>query len=205
MFFLSLLPDDGLVIDIGANLGVMTYYLAKDKPNRRVFSFEPIPYNFNNLEKIVRKFNLKNVYVFNCALGEKDGEIEMVLPVQKAVRFHGLAHVKMESAGLKNQGEFFKCPMYRLDGLPAIKDENKKLAGIKIDVENYEYNVLKGAEALLRKDHPPVYCELWENENRFYTIEFLTGLGYKTWVLENSNLVPFAPGVHKTQNFFFIK
>lgn len=199
-----MLSEEGLILDIGANLGVMTYYLAKGHPSRQVFSFEPIPYNYINLERIIKKYKLTNVRVFKCALGETDGEIEMVLPVVKAVRFHGLAHVRDESPDRKNGGEIFKCQMFKLDELKELKCERMRIAGIKIDVENYEYNVLKGAEALLIRDYPPIYCELWENENRFNTIEFLAGLGYRTCVLKNGSLVPFEFAMHNTQNFFFV-
>jgi FkbM family methyltransferase len=206
MHFLDMLPEHGIVLDIGANLGVMSYYLARGYPKREVFAFEPIPYNYDNLKKIARRFRLKNLEIFNLALGDKNGIIEMVLPVEHAVRFHGLAHVKHETIEENNEGELFQCSVRRLDDL--FKDQENKpfaITGIKIDVENFEYFVLKGAKKLLKKHMPLIYCELWENENRRKTIAMLANLGYKTKVMEHKKLVTFDPGKHLTQNFFFVQ
>lgn len=205
LFFLDMLPKEGVVLDIGANLGVMSYYLAKDHSSRQVLAFEPIPYNFRNLTRIVRKFKLSNIQLFQLALGDKNGTVEMVLPVEYSVRFHGLAHVKHDSITDKNEGEVFECPVKRLDDVIAESDsENLRIAGIKIDVENFEYYVLKGAENLLKQHKPSIYCELWDNENRKMTMEFLKNLGYKVLVLENKKLTDYLPEKHATQNFFFI-
>ena len=204
LFFLDMLPEEGVVLDIGANLGVMSYYLAKNHPARKVMAFEPIPYNFRNLTRIVRKFKLSNIQLFQLALGDKNGTVEMVLPVEHSVRFHGLAHVKHESIREKNEGEVFERPVKRLDDV--IEEYNladQKIKGIKIDVENFEYYVLKGAENLLKQHKPLIYCELWDNENRKMTMEFLKSFGYKVRVLENKKLTDYLPERHTTQNFFF--
>jgi hypothetical protein len=93
-------------------------------------------------------------------------------------------------------------PQHRLDQLGNIVQGVK---AIKIDVENFEYFVFKGAENTLRKYKPLIYCELWDNENRAQCFELLSGeLGYKIMVLEEGKLVKFDPGVHENQNFFFV-
>jgi len=200
-----MLPDTGTALDIGANLGVMSYYLANNYPNREVFAFEPIPYNFRNLEKIARKFALHNLRAYKLALGNKNGTLEMVLPIEHSVRFHGLAHVKHDTIEEKNDGEVFQCPVIRLDDFFSdLGLEELDITGIKIDVENFEYFVLKGAENLLKKYKPIIYCELWDNENRKMTMEFLTRLGYKVQILENKELIEYNPEKHSTQNFFFV-
>lgn len=182
----------------------MSYYLANGFPLRKVYAFEPIPYNFANLQRIKNKYKLNNLHTYQVALGEEDGQIEMVLPVEKSVRFHGLAHVKHESIQEKNQGESFSCPLRQLDKIGEFKDPSSKITGIKIDVENFEYFVLKGGEHLLEKHKPIIYCELWENENRTKTFYLLKSLGYKTFVLENDSLIPWNVKTHKGQNFFFL-
>lgn len=203
LHFLKLLPDEGIVLDIGANIGVMSYYLANGFPRREVYAFEPIPYNFDNLQRIKNKYKLNNLHTCQLALGEEDGQIEMVLPIEKSVRFHGLAHVKHESIQEKNQGESFSCPIRQLDTMEEFKAISSPLSGIKIDVENFEYFVLKGGEQLLKKHMPIIYCELWDNNNRIKTFEFLKTLGYQTLVLENTALVPWNVKTHTGQNFFF--
>jgi FkbM family methyltransferase len=204
LHFLKLLPPKGAVLDIGANIGVMSYYLAKNRPERQVLAFEPIPYNSDNLVKIKRKFALNNITLFTCALGDTDGTVAMVLPVENSVRFHGLAHVQHETISEKNHGEIFHCPVHRLDSIDELNKPNIEIVGIKIDVENFEYFALKGGSALIKKHKPIIYSELWDNENRIKTINLLTQLGYTIQVIENNELTIWQPEKHATQNFFFI-
>lgn len=202
--FLRLLPAEGTVLDIGANIGVMSYYLAKNYRDRKVFAFEPIPYNYENLLKIKRRFGLDNLFTYNCALGDKNGMIDMILPVEKSVRFHGLAHVVHESITDKNNGEIFTCTVQQLDSIEELIKPGVNITGIKIDVENFEYFVLKGGTELLKKHKPIIYSELWENENRTKTMKLLTQLGYSIQVIQKNELVLWQPEKYDTQNFFFM-
>lgn len=202
--FLDFLPEAGIVLDIGANIGVMSYYLARNHPERKVVAFEPIPYNYENLLRIKQRFNLKNLVTYSWALGDENGTTDMILPIEKSVRFHGLAHVQHKSIDKLNKGEIFPCPIHKLDSVDELNDPGAQITGIKIDVENFEYYVLKGGTELLKKHKPIIYSELWDNENRKNTIELLTQLGYSVKVVERNELVSWDPGKHATQNFFFI-
>lgn len=199
--FLSLLKDgQGTVLDIGANLGIMTYYLSKELPNCKIISFEPIKDNLLILRKIVSKFKLKNVEIKGLALGDKPGTVEMVLPHQKGTRMQGLSHVKHESITEWNEGDLYKVEIDTLDNL--IPEE--KIQGIKIDVENFEYYVLNGGKVLIKANKPVIYAELWDNLNRTQCFELLSELGYSINVIEGNNLTKFDPHTHKHQNFIFL-
>lgn len=202
LFFLNLLPEDALVLDIGANIGIMTVHLAQKCQQGVVHAIEPIPENFSTLEKIVRKFRLTNVHLHPFALGEEQGHLEMVMPRVQNVKMQGLSHVVHESITEFNEGDIYKVPQHRLDDLT---DQFRGVKGIKIDVENFEYFVFKGGEALLREYGPVIYCELWDNENRQLCFDFLEGLGYQTKVLQDGQLEVFEPSRHQQQNFFFVR
>lgn len=202
--FLKLIPEGTLVLDIGANIGIMTTKIARSFKNVSVFSFEPMPGNIHAFKRIVAFFNLKNVTLFEMALGNYEGEIEMVMPVVNSVRMQGLSHVVHESINENNEGERVKVPSRMLDHMDEVVRSEKKLSAIKIDVENFEFYTLDGAKNLLIQHRPIVYAELWENENRQKTFDLMTGLGYKINVVENSQLKEYRIGDHKTQNFIFI-
>lgn len=203
LFFLSMLPDGSTVLDIGANIGVMTVHIARKLPASQVYSFEPVPENLYTLRRLLKYFKLSNVKVFDVALGNFEGTAEIILPEHKHVKFQGLSHIEGVEGTEGDSGIKYKVPMHRLDGIPELRLLAKPLSGIKIDVENYEYNVLVGARELLVKYKPVVYAELWENQNRIDCINLLTGIGYAIFILENGGLVKFDPGKHQTQNFFF--
>lgn len=52
---------------------------------------------------------------------------------------------------------------------------------MKIDVENFEYKVLKGSRELLKRNNFGIYCELWDNENRRLVSELLNLIGYSRY------------------------
>lgn len=202
LFFLRMIPNEGALLDIGANIGVMSYYLAHFKPKAHVISFEPISVNFQNLERIVRKYKLANVQIEKYALGEEEGDIEMVMPVVNSVKFHGLSHVIHGSIKENNEGTLYKVPIKKLDNIALLQNLTVPVKAIKIDVENFEYFVLKGGEKMINDFKPIIYAELWDGENRKQTFELLLSLGYKVKVVENGQLVDFE---HQSkQNFIFV-
>ncbi len=202
MHFLRMIPDNGVILDIGANIGVMSYYLSKNKPHSHIYSFEPIANNYNNMERVIKRYNLTNISIEKFALGQEEGEIEMVMPVINSVKFHGLSHVVHNTIKDYNEGNRFKVPIKKLDIFDIDRSHKSAIKAIKIDVENFEYFVLKGGEKLIERDKPVIYAELWEGENRNNTFNLLKGLGYKINIVENKKLVNFT-GQQK-QNFIFV-
>ncbi|HNX06260.1 MAG TPA: FkbM family methyltransferase [Bacteroidales bacterium] len=204
IFFRDMVPDGGLILDIGANIGVMSVHLARTHKDSTVIAFEPMPDNIKCLKKIIRHYGLKNISLIETALGDHIGTIEMVMPTQGSARLQGLSHVIHESITENNTGHRVKSPLTTLDAFFQQHPDSKTVTAIKIDVENYEYFVLKGATSLLQKCKPIIYCELWENKNRYDCFSLLSTLGYEIHVLDKKHLSPYNPSIHKTQNFFFL-
>ena len=199
--FLSLLEDGkGAVLDVGANIGIMTVHLANKLPNSTVHAFEPIPDNLSVLKRIIAKFNLKKIIIHEVAVGETSGNVQMILPHQGKTKMQGLSHVKHESITEWNEGEEFNVPLNTLDNLL----NGEAIQGIKIDIENFEYYALKGGKRILESNHPIIYAELWDNENRSNCIDLLTSMNYKPHVVVNNELTVFDETQHKNQNFIFI-
>jgi FkbM family methyltransferase len=199
--FLSLLKDgEGDVIDIGANLGIMSYHLSKSLKVSKIHAFEPVPSNLLVLRKIISKYRLKNIELYPFALGDKKGSVEMVLPYNGKTIMQGLSHVIHDSINEWNEGERFDVSIDILDNLFS----GKKIQGIKMDVENFEYFVLKGGGQLIASNLPLIYMELWDNDNRIKCFEFLSAKGYQTFVVESEKLVRFDKNIHHSQNFIFL-
>ncbi len=200
-YFLSLMKKDkGSILDVGANIGIMTAHLSENFPNDSVFSIEPMPENLSVLKKIISKRNLKNVKVFPVAVGSESGSLKMIMPTDGKAKLQGLSHVKTAEITEWNEGEEFEVEVKTLDELFA----NEKIQGIKMDVENYEFHALKGARNILETQRPIVYTELWDNENRKNCIDLMTALNYGTQVVVNKKLTDFDANVHSNQNFLFI-
>ena len=196
--FMSAIDKKGVILDIGANLGIMTAHLSRRFPKETIHAFEPEPNNLAILHKIVNSKKLDNVEIHPIALGDKNTTLEMVLPKNGQVKMQGLSHVVHPSIKEWNEGDTFKVQSNKLDDL-----DLPPVAGIKMDVENFEIFVLKGAAEIIRRDHPVIYLELWENENRDQCFAFLEQLEYQAYVVDQNNLVPYNPLEHHKQNFIF--
>lgn len=121
-------------IDIGANYGIMTIRMIEDFST--VESFEPLFYelllhNINNNEKV-------NVYPY--ALGETENEIIMELYQNNG----GRSRVVSDTPGKPHR--YKKIEMKTLDSY-----NFKDIDFIKMDVEDYEWDVMKGAFETIEK------------------------------------------------------
>jgi hypothetical protein len=125
----------------------------------------------------------------------------MVHPVVSALKMPGFAHFFYESNTDFNYGIRFSVAKKRLDDMDELKIIPIK--AIKIDVENFEYQVFLGSVQLILRNRPVIYCELWDNENRYNCFNFFREIGYDIKVLKNGKLIPFRKEEHETQNFFF--
>lgn len=199
--FLSLLKDGkGDVLDIGANLGIMTVHLANKLPNTTIHAFEPMPTNVSVLKRIIAKFKLKKTKIHEIALGDESGTAKMVLPVNGQTVMQGLSHIKHDTITEWNEGQEVDVKLDKLDNIL----NGQPVQAIKIDIENFEYFALKGANRIITSNKPIIYAELWNNENRSNCFEYLKSFNYSIYVGENNQIVPFDSSKHDTQNFIFI-
>jgi FkbM family methyltransferase len=64
------------IFDVGANIGMFSYELARRLPAAKVFAFEPLPPVFGALEQNIAEHRLENVKAFNCGLSSQEGSAE---------------------------------------------------------------------------------------------------------------------------------
>jgi len=117
----------GVFVDVGAYIG--SYTLRAAKYCEKVYSFVPNPYSFRLLEMNVRDNNFSNVELYNLALGSDFGEARL--------------KISLTTSSISDDGEY-KVKVIPLDSLRL-----KRVDLMKVDVEGYEVNVLKGAESTL--------------------------------------------------------
>lgn len=139
------------IIDIGANNGSFAVdfaHLVGDKGN--VYSFEPQRIVYYQLCGNVFMNGIDNVYCYNLAIGNSDLDIQ----VQKPNYFqNGNVNFGDVKVG-KVEGDSVSVEQRRLDYF----DFNDVIF-IKIDVQGYELNVIKGAENTIRKYRPYLFVE----------------------------------------------
>jgi FkbM family methyltransferase len=184
-----------VLLDIGANLGVTTTLLARRFPRAKIVAFEPVPWNAANIQRMVNLFRLRNVSIQKCAIGNRDGSVDFIVPIVSGARMHALGHLSNAS----EEGDLLRVSCYKLDDL-----ELGYITAVKLDVENSEHAVLSGGVRMLRRWQPVIYCELWDNENRQKSFELLSSLGYVPYTVHSSRLVPFDDDRGPVQDFIFL-
>jgi FkbM family methyltransferase len=148
-----------VVLDIGANIGVHTLLLADlVGSSGRVLSFEPTEFA---IRKLRRNLELnpdlaKRVTPFHCFLASKDGaevpgSIYSSWPLTEAEELHG-----------KHLGQAMPTDTARARSIDGVLAElgGPAVQLVKIDVDGFESEVLRGATALLRDVRPIFVMEL---------------------------------------------
>lgn len=69
---------DGVVVDIGAQVGFLSTYAARAAPEGRILAIEPDPTSFRKLVAGIRANGLDNVKPIQCAISDREGMIEFV-------------------------------------------------------------------------------------------------------------------------------
>lgn len=132
-----LLKDGGVFFDIGANIGSYSL-IASEQRSALVFSFEPHPVTFQLLQDNVDLNRRSNVKLFNMAIGEEDGNIYLT-------NNPGAATNHIEVGPNENAIEII-CQ--RADSF--CRANKIEPDYVKIDVEGFEFNVIKSFGDQLR-------------------------------------------------------
>jgi FkbM family methyltransferase len=197
-YFIQLLPEKGMVADIGANLGVTSVQIATEKPGCTIIAFEPIPANFNCCKKIVQKYGSSQIHLYQLALADCPGQLIMTQPTDKGVLMHGLSRV-VEIP--ENTPNCIDVRALSLDEIPEFQPPHQ-LVAIKIDVENFEWYVLQGGAEVIKANQPVIFCEVWDTVRRELTFSLMGQLGYEIFIFNGQVLEPFRN--QRALNFFFL-
>jgi len=75
-YFIPRPIQPAIIFDIGGNIGTTALYYARAYPKARILSFEPIPSNFELLEKNIAPYS--NIEGFNIALGSNNETLQLI-------------------------------------------------------------------------------------------------------------------------------
>jgi FkbM family methyltransferase len=139
-FFQTFPFETGNLIDVGANLGVISLTLAKRFPNQSFHAFEPNPSTFEALQQNIALNRCPNIKAQPLVVSDRNGSISFdANPIHR-----GTTHIATE-------GQFLiDLPCITLDTY-AEQEEISNIAFLKIDVEGYEEQVFLGAKELLKQ------------------------------------------------------
>jgi FkbM family methyltransferase len=146
MGLLRFLADPGKAsLDIGANLGLFTYFLSR--LSSHVYAFEPNPFPLRSLQAVADA----NVTVLPIAVSDRSGEAELIVPrTSKGWSNNGASLAKAAEPGAGR----VTVPCRAVDDL-----DYHDIGFIKIDIEGHELAALRGMEKTLARERPNLFIE----------------------------------------------
>lgn len=176
---LDFVKDRKVVVDIGAHVGISLLHWSAEFES--VIGFEPMIDHFSCLKD--NTTGKDNIEIHNYAISNFTGEINGAYrSVKNSGSFTLLSETYQQPRSLHKQRKLYKINSYKLDDLSF-----DRIDLLKIDVEGWEFEVLKGAVNTIKKHKPVLLVEFtggdWKksflpyNVNDYYTL--IDNLEYK--------------------------
>ena len=168
------LDSEDLILDVGANIGNHTLYLAAIV-GCRVVAFEPNPILASPLQESIVVNGLENrVSLIPKGVGaaEARGVFAESKPDNLGAQSLTLVSDPDQVSDKRNILEVISLDSMTFD---------RPVKVIKIDVEGMELDVLEGAKDLIEKDKPSLFIESHNTEQFMLIHNFLEKWGYVYW------------------------
>lgn len=137
-FLEKVLEPGGLVVDVGANIGMISIQSAKlVGPAGRVIAIEPNPRIISYCKKNIVLNGLENITPIQTAMGSEEGSV-----------LFNCDDCDDRSRVVSEGG--IRVPLTTLDKIME-REPNRKIHLLKIDVEGFELSVLEGARESLKR------------------------------------------------------
>lgn len=175
-WFVDNVQPEWWIFDIGANVGYYSILFGQLAYKGRVLSFEPTS-TAKMLRENLQHNGIANVDVHEIALGAVTGVHQ-----DRIFRMWG------------GEGDLKDYPFYRLDDF-ILEKKPLRVDCIKIDVDSFDFEVLRGAEQTLARHNPVIVVELnhalaKRNQSAGEALAWLAQRGYRrALVLDNDNFV----------------
>lgn len=144
---------DGVVLDVGANKGFTS--LALKQFGSRVIAFEPAPPVFEELKLNVAMH--KDVRCEQFACSDMAGFASFYLDLTEGSYGSSLL------SDFQEKEAFTEVKVKTITVDEYCQRHNVVPTFIKIDVEGFEYSVIKGMKTLIEQYTPPLVFEFWHN------------------------------------------
>ena len=152
------------IIDVGASDGIATKFFLKNLNVNKIICFEP---NIKFLKKLKNLRNKNLIKIKNFAIGPKNQNVNVYYPVYnllgKKFTLDTLCYYDKKVLEKQINLDFIFKKNIKIEKrtlkIKKIKNNNINIDFIKIDVNGYEYSVLKGLISIIKKNKPALLIE----------------------------------------------
>jgi FkbM family methyltransferase len=191
----ALLASDALVLDVGANSGQSVLSIKRVLPRARIISFEPNPCHAHALIGLTDRFS--DLSYEPVGLADENGESYLYVPVYNGKAMSGLASFDYaKAAGWLSPKTVFGFDPARLE-IRQVKTRLQKLDDydlnpdlIKIDVQGFEEQVIRGGMETIKRSRPVLFVE---SSAPAVLDSMLCPLGYEAFRKDHGNIL-YSPG-----------
>ena len=169
--------DGGWFFDVGANVGLYVWEIAKVCPTRKILAFEPDPANFALLEMTQKEAGIYNFELCPDALSNQTDEVSFSQdPLTSATGCIRGDEKPWIEQYLNGSAHEIRVKTKTLD---SVVRKNMAPSLIKIDVEGHEVEVLQGGRNTLTDSKPLLIIESFPPKLHS-VLSLLHELGYRS-------------------------
>tara|TARA_B100000989_G_C19463844_1_gene437380 strand:+ start:59 stop:808 length:750 start_codon:yes stop_codon:yes gene_type:complete len=178
LYITKILKRKRTFLDIGANVGIYSYYYSKYFNN--IVSFEPI----SELTYRLKSLKNKKITIHHTALSNTNGILDLHIPIENGKQVTALSTLEDRyTAYQKKKVIVKKLDEYKIADVDLIK----------IDVEGHEEHVIAGGLQTIVKYNPLLIIEIEQRHLKKDIkdiFNILKKLNYEGFFLKNGNLEP---------------
>ena len=201
---LRLVPEHGVVFDVGANMGWYSLLIARQVKGCKIHAFEPIPKTYAFLTQNVSLNQAESIITHHFGLSNERKDLTFYFYPE------GSGNASSVNLSERTDAELVTCHVERLDDFTSANKLHVDF--IKCDVEGAELFAFQGAKETLRRDKPIVFTEMlrkWAAKFNYHPNEIIalfSSLGYRCFYADGFVLKELSEMTGETveTNFFFL-
>jgi FkbM family methyltransferase len=185
----SLFERAATFVDVGANCGFYSVLSGLWNPDLQIVAFEPVPQIFDQMRKNVLLNRLEaHVRCENLALSSETGRATLFLPAGEGLDVETTGTLNSDSWQCRKGASRVEVETVRFDEYEAHHPMRVDL--IKIDVEDFEADVLEGMKRTITRDRPFIVCEVLPRPHRNQrTRKIVEALNYQPYWITSAGYI----------------
>jgi FkbM family methyltransferase len=181
-FISALLPmDEPVICEVGSNIGASLLQIKKVKPLAYIIAFEPSDRFRPFLERNLELAAINRVEISPLLLGRQQGTIWLYNTNSSASVI-----LKYEHGSSSQRKGPRRKQLTTMTTLDEFFCQRPCVDFIKVDTDGFDLQVIRGAEATLKRDSPILYFELYPSASKLSMpvddMMWLQSIGYRHFV-----------------------